>query len=243
MALAPITAPRLFLRIADAIASAIDAGEYAPGDRLPAERELSRRLAVSRSSLREALSALELQGRVEIRVGSGIYVREQGRRPPPGPAAGGQGARSPFDVLRARRIVESEAAALAARHATPAQVHAIEKAFDRLATDMRANRPHSEGDRLFHGRIAEASGNAVLAEIVTGLWRAQDEPLATRIETLFVTGSRRHDNIEEHRRILEAIGAGDAGAARRAMREHLRNAERQRLALLREPRRTTDAGR
>jgi len=230
MTLAPIAAPRLFRRIADTLAAAIDAGEFAPGDRLPGERELARRLAVSRSSLREALSALELEGRVEIRVGSGVYVRARSaRRAATRPAAAAPSA-SPFDVLRARRLVEAETAALAARNATPAQVRAIEQAFERLAADMRANRAHSAGDRLFHVRIAQASGNTALAKVVAQLWSTQRDPLATRMEALFVTGRRRRDNIGEHRRILEAIRAKDSTAARRAMREHLRNAERQRLA-------------
>ncbi|MFO1412973.1 MAG: FadR/GntR family transcriptional regulator [Burkholderiales bacterium] len=233
MPLAPIAAPRLYRRIADTSAAAIDAGEFVPGQRLPGERELARRLAVSRSSLREALSALELEGHVEIRVGSGVYVRARRRRRAP-PAAAAD-ASAPFDVLRARRVVEAETAALAARHATPAQVRAIEQAFERLAADMRANRAPSAGDRLFHVRIAQASGNTALADVVANLWRAQRDPLAARMEALFVTGSRRRDNIGEHRRILEAIRAGDAGGARRAMREHLANAERQRLALLRAP--------
>lgn len=235
MSLVPIAAPRLFRRIADALAAAIDAGEFAPGTRLPGERELARRLQVSRSSLREALSALELEGRVEIRVGSGVYVRARVPRRSAGRPMPADPTRTPFDVMRARRLVEAETAALAARQATARQLRAIEEAFERLAADMRGNRAHSEGDRLFHVRIAEASGNTALAEIVANLWATQREPLATRMEALFVTGARRRDNIGEHRRILDAIRARDPVAARRAMREHLANAERQRLALPRAP--------
>ena len=79
MSIQPIAAPRLYQRIAEAIAGLIDAGEFAPGDRLPAERDLARKLRVSRASLREALSALELDGYVEIRVGSGVYVQPRRR--------------------------------------------------------------------------------------------------------------------------------------------------------------------
>ncbi len=130
-------------------------------------------------------------------------------------------------------MVEAETAALAARHASAAQVAAIEQAFARLAADMRANHAASAGDRLFHVRIAEAGGNGALADIVRNLWTAQRDPLAARMEALFVTGARRRDNIGEHRRILDAIRAHDPAAARRAMRDHLANAERQRLALMR----------
>ena len=102
---------------------------------------------------------------------------------------------------------------------------------------MRAKTTRSEGDRLFHVRIAEAAGNTALAEIVRHLMgRLRHLPLNARLEALFVTMQRRRDNIGEHRRILDAIRARDPGAARVAMRRHLVNAERQRLALLRKSR-------
>lgn len=70
---------------------------------------------------------------------------------------------SPFDVLRARRVVEPETAALAARHATPASLRELENAFARLAADMRANRAISAADRDFHVGVARAGGNTALA--------------------------------------------------------------------------------
>ena len=223
----PIAAPRLFERIAGEIARLIDEGTYKAGERLPAERELARALAVSRSSLREALGALEMQGRIAIRVGSGAYVTA---------ARGGKrqraSAASPFDVLRARRIVEGEAAALAARHASPAELRALDRAFARLAADMRANRMRSPADRAFHVCIAKASGNGALALVVERLWEEGWQPLGVRMEELFVTRGRKRDSIGEHRAILEAIREGDAAAARRAMRAHLANAERQRMVLI-----------
>jgi len=233
MSIEPIAAPRLYQHIADALGRLIDAGEFAVGQRLPGERELARKLGVSRTSLREALSALELEGRVEIRVGSGVYVRAPRRSRTPRQRAAVPGEESPFDVLRARRVIEAETAALAARHASAAQVAAIAEAFAQLAADMRANRARSEGDRLFHVRIAEAGGNSALAAIVRDLWDAHRQPLNARLSALFVTVARRRDNIGEHRAILDAIRTRDPAAARSAMRRHLANAERQRLALMR----------
>ncbi|MBL8382950.1 MAG: FadR family transcriptional regulator [Burkholderiales bacterium] len=234
MSIQPIAAPRLYQRIAEEIGRLIDAGTFRPGDRLPAERELARSLAVSRSSLREALGALEMAGRIVIRVGSGAYVAPA-RAPRAGRPgrAGPAGEISPFDVLRTRRLVEAEAAALAARHATPAQVKAMAGAFERLAADMRAGIVQSAADRAFHLAIAQASGNTALALVIERLWAESAQPLSTRMEELFVTRGRRRDNIGEHRAVLEAIRAGDAAGARGAMRRHLANAERQRLAQLR----------
>lgn len=232
MAIKPIAASRLYQHIADEIGRLIDAGEFGPGDRLPGERDLARKLAVSRSSLREALSALEIAGRVTIKLGSGVYVRAA-RRTRTAASTGAKGEISPFDVLRARRLVEAEAAALAARHATARQIAGIGAAFTRLSAQMLGDRRLPDGDRQFHVRIAEASGNSALAKLVHALWEEQRHPLSARIEALFVTPLRRHDNIAEHRAILDAIRGRDPVAARSAMRLHIRNAERQRLALLR----------
>jgi DNA-binding FadR family transcriptional regulator len=107
----PIEPRRLFRRIAEQLAAMIARGDLPPGSRLPGERDLAMRLNVSRPSLREALIALELEGLVEVRGGSGVYVRAPAPKPP-GAAADAPG---PFDVLEARAVVEPECAALAAR--------------------------------------------------------------------------------------------------------------------------------
>ena len=232
MSIKPIAAPRLYERIALEVARLIDAGTFRVGERLPAERDLAKSLDVSRSSLREALSALEIQGRGVIKVGSGAYVAKVPTRS--GAKSRHQAEISPFDVLRTRRLVEVEAAALAARHATPAQVAAMAKAFNRLAADMRANRMQSAADREFHLCVAAAGGNSALALVIERLWAEGGRPLNVRIEELFVTRGRKRDNIAEHRAVLEAIRNKNPVAARRAMRIHLANAERQRMVLLRE---------
>lgn len=230
MPIRPIAAPRLHERIVEEIGRLIDEGTFAAGARLPAERALARQFGVSRSSLREALSALELKGRIEIRVGSGAYVADA--RPRKSRSSRGRADPSPLEVLRARRIVEGEAAALAARHATAVDLRAMERAFAKLAADMRANRMRSPADRAFHVCIAAASGNGALARIVERLWEEGWQPLGARMEELFVTPGRKRDAIGEHRAVLDAIRGRDPAAARRAMREHLGNAERQRMMLL-----------
>lgn len=232
MPIQPIAAPRLYQRIADEIGRLIDTGTFRTGERLPAERELARSLGVSRSSLREALGALEMHGRIEIRIGSGAFVAQAPARRAQRAVASTE--ISPFDVLRTRRLVEVEAAGLAARHATPAQLKAMARAFERLATDMRANRMRSPADREFHLCIAAASGNSALAFVVERLWAEGGQPLNVRMEQLFVTRGRKRDNIAEHRAVLDAIRNRDAAGARQAMRAHLANAERQRMMLLRE---------
>lgn len=231
MSIKPIVAPRLYQRIAEELVRLIDSGSFKPGERLPAERDLAAQLAVSRSSLREALSSLEMAGRVEIRLGSGVYVLAASRRKAR-PVVTAQ--TSPFDVLRARLLIEPEAAALAARHAGVAQVKALEGIFARLSAAMRADIALPEADREFHVSIARAGGNTAIEMVVASLWSQWIDPLNARMSELFVTRGHKEDSIEEHRAVLVAIRARDPVAARRAMRRHLACVGRQRMSLPRE---------
>src|ERR1700749_2830275 len=89
---------RLYRKIARMLSDLIAAGEFVPGQRLPGERELARQLGVSRPSVREALIALEVEGKVEVRVGSGVFVAQQHRLPPKTINQG----EGPFELIRAR---------------------------------------------------------------------------------------------------------------------------------------------
>src|SRR6266478_3657647 len=114
---------RLYRQIADQIRELIRSGEFVAGSRLPPERDLAKQLGVSRPSVREALIALEVEGLVEVRIGSGIYVlgpsvRAEGEDPGGGPVHGAVDATAgPFELMRARYTIESECAALAAKSA------------------------------------------------------------------------------------------------------------------------------
>src|SRR5438067_10298104 len=109
---------RLYRQIAEQLRAAIAAGKFVVGSRLPAERDLAKQLGVSRPSVREALIALEVEGWVEVRIGSGVYVLPQGGAGTSGAAAQiPAGEWGPLELLRARRVIEGEIAALAATHA------------------------------------------------------------------------------------------------------------------------------
>jgi DNA-binding FadR family transcriptional regulator len=224
MPLEAVDSRRLYRRIADQIAQLIQRGEYAPGERLPPERDLARQLGVSRPSVREALIALEVEGYVEVRVGSGVYVRKAGRAPRAEASSSDSG---PFELIRARSLVEAECAALAARNATREQVRAIERAIDAMEAARGRERVPLGEDRLFHLRIAEASGNSALALVVKTLWLQRTGPLFLRLEHHFDTPALWGVAIREHRAIARAIGRGDATGARAAMRRHMREAARR----------------
>jgi len=215
---------RLYRQIADQIAALIEKGEYGAGERLPPERDLAKQLGVSRPSVREALIALEVEGYVEVRVGSGVYVsgaRAEAR------AADLSADSGPFELIRARWLIEAECAALAAKSATRAQIRAMEEALD----DMEAARDKGmmplASDRLFHLRIAEASGNSALVLVVKTLWDQRTGPLFLRLEHHFDTPALWTVALREHREIVAAISRHDATAARAAMRRHMNQAARR----------------
>jgi len=209
---------RLYQQIAQQLQQLILAGEFAPGSRLPAERELATQLGVSRPSVREALIALEVEGWVEVRTGSGVYVLERsartGERLP-------VNAWGPLEVIRARRVIEGEIAALAAQNAEPAHIDALHEALRSMQGDAQAGRAPLEGDRAFHLTLAAACGNAVLADTVVQLWDARKGPLFERLGDYFETPTSWLSAIDEHRALLAAVSAGAADAARAAMQHHM----------------------
>lgn len=220
-----VAATRLYRMIADQIAGRIRAGDFPRGRRLPSERELAEQLQVSRASIREALIALEIEGYVEVRVGSGVFVTiaPDGAGFPAAAGSASHGAADrddfgPFDLLEARMLIEPECAALAAHQATPAQIAAIRDAH----ADMSLTDSPGRHDREFHSAIAVACGNAALASAVAHLWNlSQASPVYSRMQDYFVTTQAWAAAHAEHQRILNAIVARDPIRARHAMHTHL----------------------
>jgi DNA-binding FadR family transcriptional regulator len=218
MDLQPVEPRRLYRQIAEQIRALIAKGEAAPGERLPAERDLARRLRVSRPSLREALIALEVEGLLDVRVGSGIYVTQPGERHR---AVEIEGESGPFEVIRARRLIEGECAALAAKNAGPAQLRAIRKAHAHMLDEAKRHYNPLEADRAFHVRIAEASGNSALVLVLQTLWDQRMGPLYRALERKLEYPAMAAETVREHQAILTAIVRRDAGGARAAMRKHM----------------------
>jgi DNA-binding FadR family transcriptional regulator len=209
---------RLYRQIADQIRTLIGKGEVAPGARLPAERDLARQLGVSRPSLREALIALEVEGLLDVRVGSGIYVSQPGQR---GSADEIDGASGPFEVIRARWMIEGECAALAAKHGTAAQLRAIRKTHAALQREAKRDHNPLSADRAFHVAIAQATGNSALELVVQTLWDQRVGPLYRALETKLEYPAMARETTDEHQAVLAAILARKPAAARAAMHRHM----------------------
>ena len=210
---------RLYERVAAQIAAKIAAGEFELGARLPSERELVQAFDVSRPTVREAIFALELDGMVEVRMGSGVYVAARSPR-------GGAAVRidvGPFELLEARRAFEAEAAALAAQRIDESQISELEGLLqqinDRLAEgDIESS---ERADQAFHLKLAEATGNSAVFEVVSSLWDARDRSPQYRLLTHKAREAGVNPVTDEHADILAAVRSGDPEAARRAMRMHL----------------------
>ena len=215
---------RLYRQIANQIVSLIEAGEYKPGERLPAERILAERLAVSRPSVRDALLALEVENRVEIRGGSGAIVLDP---PTPTPIL----ATIPEEIealelselLFVRSLIEPDMAALAASNATPKHIAALAKALGEMVCCSIDDTRRYDHDREFHFTLAEASGNSALLLAIQALWTPRVQPVYRCLEDHFHSEQVWQRAIIEHREILEAIKQGDAKAARAAMHRHMKN--------------------
>jgi len=214
---------RLYRQIADQIRGLIRSGEFSAGARLPPERDLAKQLGVSRPSVREALIALEVEGLVEVRIGSGIYVLAQDGKPPRD-ASDGDAPAGPFELMRARYVIESECAALAAKSAKKPQIAAIGQAIEEMEREHSEGRQPLAGDRLFHLRIAEATGNGALVHVVKTLWEERTGPLYQQLEHHYDSPGIWESAIAEHRAVLKAIGERDAAGAKAAMQRHLNGA-------------------
>jgi GntR family transcriptional repressor for pyruvate dehydrogenase complex len=212
---------RLYRQIADQLRALIAAGEFVPGSRLPPERDLAVQLGVSRPSVREALIALEVEGLVEVRMGSGIYVTasDPARAAPPRVDA----SLGPFDTIRARQLIEAELAAVAARQKGGVTLKRLRAAIKRMEDDIGRGVMPIDGDREFHLALAEASHNTALVRVVTELYDERYNPVFERLGRHFENARSWRQAVAEHRAVVRAIAAGDVAAARAAMRTHLGN--------------------
>ncbi|MEP6952681.1 MAG: FadR/GntR family transcriptional regulator [Solirubrobacteraceae bacterium] len=206
--------PQLYERIASRLVAEIRSGALAPGERLPGERELARRLGVGRSSVREAIASLQVDGIVVTRPGSGTYVADA---PPVARDGDTAGDVSPSALLEARALIEPQIAALAAgRPSSDAEAERLLAAMEAIddATSPTGRLAWNDADRLFHLRLAELTGNPVLASLAEHISDVMDQPLWQRLRDDSVADAghmRMH--VAEHRMIYEAVVSGDAAAA------------------------------
>ena len=217
-----------YLQIANQILERIRSGALVQGAQLPPERELAVQMGVSRPTVREALIALELLGVVEIRIGQGTYIIGDIQTSLEDVAQAG--ITSPFNLLEARVIIESNTAACCAEHwANNAHnddqlnnVVAISQAMTKIINDeSRVNEFYQLGLQ-FHKALAACSTNEVLEQIICQLVDATRHPLWELINRKILEDQQaRQCQIDEHEYIVRAIQQGNDQEASKAMRQHL----------------------
>jgi GntR family transcriptional regulator, transcriptional repressor for pyruvate dehydrogenase complex len=217
--LGPIKSTRIYEEIVRQVKQLIAEGRLKTGDRLPPERELAEKFVVSRTSVREALRALESLGLIEIRPGEGTFVRQVSVDALVGPLALMMASQREAigELFEARRVLEPAIAALAASRATPDEVQEMERILESQAREVAAGRTGLAEDAAFHTAIGAAARNHAITRIVHAI---MDLLTQSREESLNTPGrpTRSH---QDHRRILQAISKRNPSAARQAMLDHL----------------------
>lgn len=214
--LKPLARPRLYEQLVERLLDHVWEQRLGPGDRLPAERELAGLLGVSRASVVQALIALEVQGVIDVRHGDGAVIRQV---PADRQVLTALRARRHRlrEVIEAREALEVKIAALAAARRTADDLDRIDDAVAAMAADVATGGRGVTGDELFHAAVTAAAHSGLLRTLmdeISGLVRE------SRIESLSQPG-RPAESLAGHRRVLEAIRAGDAATASAAMTEHI----------------------
>lgn len=213
-------------RVAEQLLDKIRADHLAPGARLPSEQAMARHFGVSRTVIREAIARLKVDGLLETRKGSGAFVRDPGphRLADSDDQATEESIQSLLNLIEVRRGMEAEIAALAALRRTPAQLAEIDYALRRIEEAVAAGADGVEEDARFHRTIAAATSNPHWVKLMDMFsWPIQSAVRVTRANE-----ARREDFSRqvqmEHRKIVEAIAAGDPDLARAAAAEHMARA-------------------
>ena len=238
--LEPVRPLALKERVIRQLTRLIDEGVLGPGDQLPSERELSEELQVSRGTVREAVQFLQTLGLLEIRHGSGTFVR---------PATDPSALRDEWrewtirhaerihDLLEIRKGLEPFAAELAAQRAGEEAVAAMEEALEQMqpAIDSPDVAALVQADLAFHHALCAAAGNAALTEFADTL----GEQLVRERGTIWNLPGRPARSLVEHRAICDAVREGDPRRARKAVLQHLESVEADLGASVLTPRETT----
>jgi DNA-binding FadR family transcriptional regulator len=214
------TPQRTYQRIAEGIEEMIRSEGFKVGDRLPPERDLSVRFEVSRTTVREALLALEAADLIEIRDRSGAYILDKSTRLLAG-LRKFEHAPGPHEVLQLRRLIEGQASFLAALNAAPAVIREIVEAADaNEAIEPDDTDEFHEATRLFHLSIVNAAGNLLFIELFNFLWAQKSGQLWERWYQRTKSRQNRLIVLQHNREVTNAIAGRRPDAARTAMEHH-----------------------
>ncbi|TYK66277.1 FadR/GntR family transcriptional regulator [Colwellia echini] len=201
---------RLFWRIVESIEASIDSGHYAIGCRLPPERALAEIYNVSRPTIREAIIALEVRGRIEVKTGSGVYVLEDATR------TSSTKILNAFEVTHARALIEGEVAAIAATTINKEEL----KQLHATIITMKNENNIETADEEFHKVLAKSTRNGAMILSVQNLWklRSLTPEIINDYNRVCIRDNKQ--TLTEHKAIYTALKSGNASKARQAMHNH-----------------------
>lgn len=210
---------RLYLQVADQLSAQIANGSLEPSKRLPSERDLAALFKVSRPTIREAMIALEVSGLVEIRSGSGVYVKQQSANSHPDLLK--DDSPGPIEILEARLHFEAQAAFMATSHIKPEELLELKELLKALQQENLDDKGTEQADRQFHLLIAKATQNSAIHSTIAWLWRLRDESTLSQFFHEKLRKSGVKPVIAAHQKIVEAMEAKNPEQARDAMADHL----------------------
>jgi GntR family transcriptional repressor for pyruvate dehydrogenase complex len=227
-------------RVVEHIQELIHSGQLKPGDKLPPERELAERMAVSRPTIREAFKILSAMGFLDIKQGNGVFVAEHSTRLDNLATALFMQSDTIHELFEVRKMIETESAAKAALCGTQEFLNEIyeatQESYHRVIVNPQFASPEereaflSESDQSFHLMVAEAAGNEVVVRIMTNLI---DLLRQSRMQSMRIPG-RVEQSLQEHMRIAAMLKERNAEGARAGMSEHLSSVEEDLLSELKE---------
>ncbi len=229
MILKPIKTRKIYEQIADQIGQLVAEGQLKPGDRLPSERELVERFQVSRASIREAISALEMMGLVEVRSGEGTYIRQINMDSVVAPLAWMLfiDKDTVQELYEARKILEVQAAGLAAERAEEEEIQDLFKVLEVMQRDLKMHRLGEDSDYNFHYAVARATHNKILIRLMNTISDTMRKTLKTSLSRLYEDRNTPERLYKEHYSIYEAIKNHDVENAQKRMLDHLIGATNQ----------------
>lgn len=201
---------RLFWSIVEKIEASINSGVYSPGSRLPPERELAEIFNISRPTVREAIIALEVRNKVEVKTGSGVYVSKSVNQPAL------QDKVNAFEVTQARALIEGEVAAITATTITEDELVRLHQTL----VDMENSQLSDAADKEFHQIIAHATRNNAMILTVENLWELRSSTPEIIADYDSVCSKDISKTLAEHTAIYQALKSRDATQARIAMHSH-----------------------
>lgn len=227
MNLKPIKTRKIYEQIVDQVGQLVAEGQLKPGDRLPSERELVERFKVSRASIREAISALEMLGLIEVRSGEGTYIRKVNIESVVTPLAWMMfiETNSDLELYEARKILEVQAAGLAAERANEDEIQDLFEALEIMRIDLENQRLGEDADLQFHYAVARATHNKILIRLMNTLSDTMQKTLKSSRSRLYEHGGTPEKLYREHRDIYEAIKNHDSKNAQKLMLKHLLGVE------------------